>query len=1090
MQVFDPKSPPRTGRHLIEASAGTGKTYTIMSLVVQAIVIDGLPPDSLMLTTFTRASTRELRARVRSRLTEELDQINRSNSALLRTMDPDLDPALARHRITSALADLQSIAIYTIHSFANQVITELGPLVGIHPTPSIDDLGRIRDAVARDTYRWLFNNFDPNWVRRCLGSMATFTTELGWLHNHRHATLRPRPQCIMDLGADQTERQARVDALRLRRDEFAEMTSRNGTLDKHLDHYEDACLRATEPSRTAKTYLKDKQKTSSHLPWDAYFALGQPTQAEAQFKAAALDRFFNQLNTTLIKQQIRHPDALIDDALEVAKRMSDEALAQSSFSRHQLVAVDEFQDTDRTQWTLLDRLYPDQPSRRMILIGDPKQTIYRFRGADTSQYTRIREALPQGHLWTLTTVFRSAETVVEGLNQLYLDRALFGSGIAMPRLTTGATASTPALQLDGQPLSGFQWLKDGQPETVARTVAQLIGLGQQGRLLYWDPQSTTWEPCKAQHLCILTRDRTVALHVKQAGQAYGVPMIYSDPETVFKRPIVQDLGSLIAAIATPLRPGTITELLATRWMNLNFTEQSLTERPEFRSVQEACLSAYTLWFQQGPARAIQYVIDRLGLTPPGAGLSCLTQHTDLLHALEYFGQHGKGLTPHEAVRWWHLQRGRDDRDPQTTPRTPTDQSLVLINTMHGAKGLEYPIVLIAGELKLKQNSASRYAIDYVDSDGPVLDFALSQESQRARDSEQHRELHRLAYVALTRAKYAVFVGQSNEGALGNLWAHVSAQRPSDDHCLAHLPDVQPISLDVSNRSEHRTLTRPIEPRWLQTSFSQLSQRSNQDHVPSRAQDEPDESTLVVEATPIIDGNHGWHGIPGGMVTGNLFHALLEDMLRFRRSSSEQAQWLKAHWPTTLASDHQSLMLSWADAVLQHRIGSGCLAELAAIDCRPEPGFRLTLKASLSIDRMRHGLQQIAWMHTLDFGPNRPLATQLNGFIDLVFYRDGQYHLLDYKTNRLGDQDAAYTETAVELSMREGQYTAQAAIYGLALHHWLSLRLPQYDPRQHLGEIHYLFCRGLNGPSRGLWSRPIPVHQIEHLSEEWIDAGSR
>jgi exodeoxyribonuclease V beta subunit len=1090
MQVFDPKSPPRAGRHLIEASAGTGKTYTIMSLVVQAIVIDGLPPDALMLTTFTRASTRELRARVRSRLTDELHQINHSDSALLRAMDPDLDPVVARHRITSALADLQSIAIYTIHSFANQVITELGPLVGIHPTPSVDDLGRIRDAVARDTYRWLFDNFDPNWVRRCLGSMATFATELGWLHNHRHATLQPRPQCIMDLDADREERQVRVDAIRLRRDEFAEIAGRNRMLYQHLDHYEEACLRATDPSRTAKSYLKDKQKTFPHLPWDAYFALGQPTQAEAQFKAAALELFFNQLQSRLLTQQIRHPDALIDDALEIANRVSDEALAQSRFNDHQLIAVDEFQDTDRSQWTLLDRLYPDQPGRRMILIGDPKQTIYRFRGADTSQYTRIRDALPQGHLWTLTTVFRSAETVVEGLNALYLDRALFGSGIAMPRLTTGAAAKTPALQLDGQPLPGFQWLKDGQPETVARTVAQLIGLGQQGRLLYWDPESTAWEPCKAQHLCILTRDRTVALQIKQAGHAYGIPMIYSDPETVFKRPIVQDLGSLIAAIATPLRPGTITELLATRWMNLSFNTQPLTERLEFRSVQEACLSAYTLWFQQGPARAIQSVIDRLGLTPPGDGLSCLTQHTDLLHALEYFGQHGKGLTPHEAVRWWHLQRSRDDRDPQTTPRTPTDQSLVLINTMHGAKGLEYPIVLIAGELKLKQKAASHYAIDYVDSDGPVLDFALSQESHKARDHEQHRELHRLAYVALTRAKYAVFVGQSSEGALGDLWTHVSAHQPSDHHCHAHLPDVQPIALDASEPSEHRALARPIEPRWLQTSFSQLSQRSSQEHVPSRAQDEPDESTWVVESPPIIDGNQGWHAIPGGIVTGNLLHELLEDRLRFRRSASEQGRWLRAHWPSTLSSDYQSPILSWAEAVLQHRIGSECLAELAPIDCRPEPGFRLTLKGSLHIDTIRHGLQQIPWMHALDFGPNRSLAMQLTGFIDLVFYRDGQYHLLDYKTNRLGDQDAAYTEAAVEVSMQEGQYTAQAALYALALHHWLALRLPNYDPIRHLGEIHYLFCRGLNGPSRGLWSQPIPVQQIQQLSEEWIDVGSR
>ncbi|MGA1206399.1 MAG: UvrD-helicase domain-containing protein [Litorivicinaceae bacterium] len=1084
MQIFDASTRLPDGCHLIEASAGTGKTYTVMTLVVRAIAIDGLPPEAVMLTTFTKASTRELRARLRTRFIEELGRLE----AVCEGQSDDIETQ--RQRLSKALAEIQTIGIDTIHSFASQVINTLGPLVGVHPCDAMEDLGTLRDGIACETYRALLTEHDPLWVRRCLGSMATFLKEIDWLQNHRHAQRQPAPQGIMDLKADAAERQARVDAIRARRHAFADISDPNGTLAKHLDHYEAACLEGSAPSTTAKNYLRKTRENHPTGPWDEYEALGRPTQAEGQFRAYAIETFFNRLRAMLETQGIRNPDALIDDALQIALQVPPTVLANSPFAAHQLIAVDEFQDTDRMQWALLTALYPPHPGRRMILIGDPKQTIYRFRGADTSQYTRIRDALPDTHRWTLTDVYRSADSVVQGLNRLFSNTSYFGSGITMPTLSSGAPHNHPALRLDDQPLSGFQWLHDGDSETVAEAVACVLGLGQQGRLQLYDANSACWTPVMAHHLCVLSRDRTTAMHVKQAAAQRGIPMVYSDPITVFQRPIVQDLGTLLAAIANPHNPRPLTEFLATRWMNLTFTPEPLTTRPEFKQLQDTCLKAQRLWFQQGPARAIQAAIADLQLDCPRRTLGGLSDATDLLHALEHFGENGKGLTPYEAVRWWQQQRQREDRDPKTMPRTPTDQSLVVINTIHGAKGLEYPIVFVAGDFQTKPRRSKAYAIDYVDpSSGPVLDFTHSPDAEAAKQAEEEAELRRLAYVALTRAKFAVFLGQSTDGVLGALWDEINPTHLGDHHAIAELPKVPVAPLTLTDGEQSPSLNQPIEPHWLQTSFSQLTHRAQSDGLPNKASDEPDDlSVLQGSRTSQGTGTH-WHALPGGTDTGNLLHALLEDRLKTPRTSTEQALWLQSHWPASLAVEHQATVLAWADAVLAHPIDSGPLCELAPEDRRPEPGFRLTFKAGLTVADLCTGCARIDWMPPLNFGSNRPLARQLNGFIDLIFFRDGQFHLLDYKTNRLGETDAAYTDEALESSMQDGQYPAQALLYALALHHWLRLRLSDYDPYVHLGQIHYLFCRGLHGPSRGLWSRPIPVDQVIQLSEEWIDAPS-
>lgn len=1087
MHPFDTLHPPRSGRHLIEASAGTGKTYTLMSLAVRAIALDGLAVQALMLTTFTRASTRELRARLRARLKLELSELA-NPAGFLRQADPDCDLEAVTRRIQHALTHIDEIAITTIHGFANQVITELGPLTGVHPAAVVDDLGIVSEAAARDCFRHILQTADPHWVRRCLGSMSKFVAEIDQLRHHRHARFEPVPSFHIDPNQLRIEREARVQAAQRIRAAFAHIPDRQGALRRHLDSLEAACLAGEAPNGTAIKYLGTKYKESPDLPWVVYLSLCEcNTPSEAAFKAAAVQLYFETLTAALHKHQLRHPDALVDDALSICQELSADQVAQSRFGTHQFIAIDEFQDTDRVQWELLDRIYPKCADRLLVLIGDPKQTIYRFRGADTSQYIRIRDELPECHRWTLNQVYRSSATVVDALNSLYRDQPIFGPGLTMPELKAGRPDQTPPLQLDSQPLAGFQWLDNGSPELIAATAASLIALGESGRLTLFDAVENAWVGVEAKHLCVLVRSRSVANDVKQAGQTWGVPMYFSDPTSVFLRPIVRDLGTLVGAIAEPYRTSALTEFLATRWMHLEFTAKPLVERPEFQALQRLCLNANHQWYRIGPARALREVIVQLGLHHvDSSGLDGLTQLTDVSQALELFGEHGKGLTPYETVRWWRQQTQQHDRASESAPRAPTDNALVLINTMHGAKGLEYPIVLVTGDLvpKFKPTSVG-YAVDWVDDSGPVLDFAHSEPGLRRKQTEETQENHRLTYVALTRAKYAVFLGQSEQGAIHHLRTAAQSIQQCPHHADWTESPCKPTASLIVKKIPGPRLRNVIPPDWFQTSFTQLSHATGHDQPSMRAEDEPDDFGLTEDVTERSIEPSSWHQIPGGKQTGNLIHALLERTFQKQLNPNDRARERTLLWPAELPIRYQAGIDHWLDAILEHDIGGGSLNALAPSDRVAEPKFLLGLRPGLTLHTLTSGLSTISWMPPLSLGPDRPLARQLSGFMDLIYFRNGRFHVMDYKTNTLGYDDDAYHADALTQAMHDNGYFMQGALYALALHQWLTLRLNDYDPATHLGTVQYLFCRGLNGPARGLWEQPIPIAEIVQLSQEWI-----
>ncbi len=283
MERFKPELLPGSGRHLIEASAGTGKTYALMSLMMRALAVDGHQPDNCLLMTFTRASTRELRARVRERLIDEIDQLSRGQSELTATY-PELSEAIGIERLNHALRQIDAINIQTIHGFAIRLINDFGPSIGITSFPVETDIESLRQEVAIDCYRQLLKEQGVEIIRSLTGGLKAFVShaELAWKPIdiiNPHSTICP------DLSRITSEFTERKDALLADIDSlFTLKGMTRKSLEGHCAAIEKATTRQDIPEKSAKYFLEREEKFQGTV-FDQWVELVKPSDIEVQFRA-------------------------------------------------------------------------------------------------------------------------------------------------------------------------------------------------------------------------------------------------------------------------------------------------------------------------------------------------------------------------------------------------------------------------------------------------------------------------------------------------------------------------------------------------------------------------------------------------------------------------------------------------------------------------------------------------------------------------------------------------------------------------------------------------------------------------------------
>ncbi|MBV8249489.1 MAG: exodeoxyribonuclease V subunit beta [Comamonas sp.] len=1210
---------PLRGSRLIEASAGTGKTWTIAALYLRLVLGHGdglgrpLMPPEILVMTFTRAATRELSDRIRGRLIEAVQCFRgeaepAEHDSFLRDLRDAYAEGTERDtaawRLDMAAQCMDDAAIHTIDAWCQRMLREHAFDSGnlFDETLEPDESQRQTEA-AQDYWRQqcyplageLLEEALQVWpdVSLLVKDMQSLLREsldaeagAGTLGECIELTRQQRAQRLEELAQGWFDK---AERLRLWLD--GQLDGNAGLWDKRKlqPRYYGGWFAAIQ------SWAQDPLNMALELSDSARKRLSPEGMAEA-FKGSTMDLLlpteFAELQQLL--QDISrlpsmgvalrlHAAANVQQRLLWLKRQAgtfgfadmlqrlDRALAGDNgpalragiLAQYPVALIDEFQDTSPLQYRLFDQIYrtaDNAADSALLLIGDPKQSIYGFRGADIYSYLQARAATAGRH-YVLGTNFRSTVELVAAVNQWFAQAEqrpgegafMFRAGAQNPLpfepvaakgrrevlMQGGRRMSALTIAWDGsagEPLSNDDIRRRGAEFCAAQIVRWLMdegtGFAEDGKPL---------QRIRPADIAVLVRTGKEAAAVRRALARRAVASVYlSDQDSVFASAEARDLLLWLRAVAAPLDGLAVRAGLATPLMGLSFEELAwlASDDEAFDARSEQLKELHSLWLRLGVLAMLRQTLYRLDL--PARWLAEMggeRRLTNYLHLAELLQAASAQLEGEQAlIRWLATQiEAPGAAGEAQIVRLESDADLVKVVTVHKSKGLEYPVVCLpfGGSFRPVDAKAAYLSLPVQGAAGPqrelVLDYDAAQ-LERA-DRERLREDLRLFYVALTRPRHALWLGlapmkrgnskscANEQGAAGYLLAgdstqsadswRVSVQALGDDCAQIAVVDL-PAELPLAERyvpaqelpalQEAPVYAAEFDRRWGIGSFSSLTRAMAAPSLPvlpvavqhpaedERALQAVDAADAALDLSALADlplaagarSQAAWHRFMRGPVVGNFLHDQMEWLAGEGFALSEQesvdgsepmAARLLRRCERAGRKEQAADVLLWLRAVV-HRPLAPLGVTLAQL------GRREALLAEMEfwLPAQRLSAQRIDALcrehifpgRARPVLPERELHGMLMGFADLVFSHEGRYWVLDYKTNHLGSDGAAYTRQALEQAMLEHRYDVQAALYLLALHRLLQSRLGvAYEPTLQLGGALYFFMRGIDGEADGM-----------------------
>jgi exodeoxyribonuclease V beta subunit len=1086
---FDVCGPLPTGVTVLEASAGTGKTYTIAALAAR-YVAEGIALDRLLLVTFTRIATGELRERVRERLVSA----ERGLAQALLGIDPSHDPVVARlasgpreevverrERLSRAVAGFDAATIATTHGFCQEVLDGLGIAGDLDPDVAfVEDLSDLAADTIDDLY---VRRFSPT------GSPAFGRAEAAAI---ARAAI-DNPAATLVSGPDE------VPAMR-------------GRLAQAVRVEFDARKRA--------------------------------------LRVMTYDDLVTRLNGTLSGE-------------------TGPAAAAALATRFSVVLVDEFQDTDPAQWAIMRRAFAET-GVTLVLIADPKQAIYAFRGADV--YAYLEAAQTAGSRATLRVNWRSDQGLIDAHDALLSEVKLGHPGITYRRVRASEAHATPRLL--GAPVAAplrFRVLGRDHPTLsltnwgyarnasareliatdLAAEVVALLGSGAQLEARDADGRAAGREPVCPGHLAVLVRTNRQAAMIRETLGGVGVPAVINGAGSVFATEPARDWLALLEALERPASMSRAHAAVLTPF--LGWSAEALAAADDDGWAWEAVHRRLHDWARILRSRGVASLLETitlaeglparmLGLHDGERALTDLRHVGQLLHTAAAEEQLGTS-----ALTAWLRSRiaeaDADTSDEERSRRLESDAEAVQVLTIHRSKGLEFPIVYLPFLWEpgfLPREPQPVFFHDPAAGDARTLDVGLEgadYESHREQFTrEQRGEDLRLAYVALTRACHQAVVWwagyrDSRNSPLGRLLfsrdddgevAPSGSFTPDDAAVTARLgrvaerargqisieratalsgapwpaPRELPAALNVS------PFERSLDHHWRRTSYTDITAASHEAWVGSEPEeplvaDEPpaplalmtpeDHLPSTSQAAPLPLG-----AMPVGADIGTFIHRVLEAAdfaaADLRAELSERVAEVQSRRALDLGDS--AAVAAGLEAALRTPLGAAFgdlrLSQVPRADRLDELGFELPL-AGGDEPRGTLGLSDIAQTLRAFLGDGDPLLGYaerlsdaglrqsvrgyLTGSLDLVVRMPGpdgpRFAVFDYKTNWLGPTDAPliarnYRPTAIAGEMQRHHYVLQALLYLVALHRYLRWRRPDHDPEPSIAGVGYLFLRGMTG----------------------------
>lgn len=1169
MRNFDLLNMPLDRNALIEASAGTGKTFTIVNLMLRYLLepFAGQEPltiDRILVVTFTRAAVDELRGRMRQRIEQAVKAMTAAagidgckDDTLRAVLEPhcgeEANRQRAAARLQAALLTIDEACVSTIHGFCQRVLSDFAFEGGQYFEHRIisDQSDIVADAMQqfwRETF-YAAPDFVAGYAVSC------WKTPQG-LYKEIAIALRPNVVVAPALdhagyvaacNAMQDEFQALSLLWRNQRSAILALLAGSAVLNKTsykptkipgwfeaLDGYFDnasgflnlpKCLVYFTPEKLLKATRKGGV-TPEHAFFDACVAWQALVEGfESQVLAYAAARVATLINEIKFTQRFVYFDDLLTLLDATLQREQSAQLIARLRQRFPVALIDEFQDTDAIQYRIFSTLY-SEAGAAMLLIGDPKQAIYAFRGADINTYVSARAAINDDALYTLGRNFRSSEAVVHGVNRLFtLQEDAFAYGGAIDFLPVQFNASNAPV-LEGVELDHagieMQWIAGGvgkEGEAVPRRKGYATQLSAQHNALrihtlLSQPHRIDGRRVTGNDIAVLVRDRIEAQAIRDALRDVGIDSVFLSKERVFATDEAITMYRVLSACARPRRAVLIRAVLGSELVAINARSLMTLDETAWSQHSERFHNLHRLWTDEGfyamwrqLLRDYPVAANVLALPDGERRLTNLQQLADLVASFEHSRQIDITL------RWFarEMQAGSGDVEDQVL-RLESEANLVQVITIHRSKGLEYPIVFLPFLFRVSDRSQSA-AVSFDSTLGQVVaDFGSSLRQQRVQrmSSEQHAEDIRLLYVALTRAKYHLVVTSGNVELLQRTALHsvVFGQRSDAiadlDEWQKNLRNIttshiavivdrsdaqaQKVATPVASvplQVDARRLVHPIPIQHRMHSYSSLIKLAA---VEEAAHDYDAVATLdpVYAARAVIEripAEMDIFDFPRGANAGTFWHEVLE---KWREYADEGA---RLRWIGDTLQRYGFEAARWRGLVDRHLQqilqmpllpgSSATLASLPSTAVLAEMEFFLPLSSHdtaelwryVAMDRHQRGHASSPMMSM------QSIEGMLKGFIDAIVAIDGKYYVVDYKTNHLGWAAANYTIAAMEQELLRHDYDLQYLIYCVALHRMLARRLAAYDYAQHFGGVLYLFVRGMgHGDDFGVF-RHLPARAI-------------
>ena len=1104
-EIFNRDYNVAEGLHLIEASAGTGKTYNIQNVYARLIMETGCRVGNILVMTFTEAATKELQERLRMVLTDlqkrfrtpkedcdskegrnekEIQEIEKRNQRADNLIGCVSDKDAARMRIELAILEFDGAAIFTIHGFCQRVLARYAFETGMNFSQEIKNNKNAELKTLAEDW-WRIHKDIP------LKDLVHYVKILG---NKACYTIVP----CKDIFERTLDGIRKIEEKRSWDDENRTFEKLQNVLEEILDKKKSVdeldmgeLLGFLKKAIDFKVKGATREAGSLYKIWSNYLFLKTPDEIVAKYEK---DRFE--------RESLNFDDLLraLSEALQDKTHGKD--LADKLREEYQAALIDEFQDTDPVQYDIFKRIFIDcKNPGPLYFVGDPKQAIYAFRGGDIYTYFNAKGIKGlQNHI--LNVNHRSTRRLVDAVNIMFGEKTAGETfGIDIPYIASkvdeepeikGDPLDTPLQIIEFSPEEDKPSKGKYTPAIMERMTDEILALLEktdaEGKRIF-----------SPKDIAILMGAKTDMPTLQQKLLAKGIPSVIRDSGNVFQSPISYELLVFLLAVSKTDNPRReeVRAALLTVFGGVAFDEaDNLDNQVIFAERVAELKELKDTWRSQGfPAMVSRmeergYML-RLAQKPDGRRLL-----SDIGQILELCCAATKevGSAPEALVDWLEERISDANSDDVTESEEyarelETDGKAVRIMTIHASKGLQFPVVFLPDCWRINFTKESHFY--HKENDG-VYQLYYSKDDVEDAKKESTQEKKRLLYVALTRAKQQTVLFAPSKWPndeplrelLGNLRENAGENPPYEWQEWQQPLDYKGIREPYTVSSGQEEVIEAGRPRtdWdlcpVKGSYSSLAPGHAKGDDDSRDNDD----VLFFGKRQGNGSPQDIFDLPAGPRIGTCWHDILEKV-----AFDADAEAIRQIAETELLANGFStdettldITVKMIEDTLNHKLAASngvasteevfSLRDIGWSDRLSELEFNFS---SANAEKTTIELKDVLQKHWMIDETKKEFINAmqkwncpiprgyLKGFIDLVFRHNGAYYVVDWKSNMLDKDIRNFTVEGIRGEMAKNGYFFQYMLYAAVLHCYLKQRLGEsYSYERHFGGVRYYFLRGM------------------------------